>query len=103
MSGEEPTHYEERSIAFIDILGFKEHVMKADKDPAFFPTILGALHAVKDARDAWPTFATQEGIPPEETKARLDFRSDTFSDSIVFSERGAMVAPLLFAVSRLTM
>jgi hypothetical protein len=45
----------------------------------------------------------QQGIPPEETQAVIDFRSYTFSDCIVLSERGAMVAPLMVAVSRLTM
>jgi hypothetical protein len=104
MSDQGPTQYDEggRSIAFLDILGFSEHVKRA-QDPGYFPTLLTALRTVKSVGDTWPTVVGQEGIPPEEMQKALDFRSHTFSDSIVLSERGKMVAPLIFAVARLAM
>src|SRR5262245_32651698 len=99
MSEQGPTQYDEegRSFAFLDILGFREHVTRS-KDPDYFPTLLAALRTVKRMGDTWPTVVGQEGIPPEEMQKALDFRSHTFSDSIVLSERGKMVAPLIFAV-----
>lgn len=100
MSEQTPTHYDDegRSVAFLDILGFREHVKRSQK-PDHFPTLLAALRRVRSVGDTWSTLVGQEGVPPEE----LDFRSHTFSDSIVLSGRGKMVAPLFFAVAYLAM
>lgn len=104
MPNDTPTQYEEggRSIAFVDILGFANHIQRSET-PEHFQRIWTALHAVRNVSQGWPTSAVQEGIPAEHTEQALDFRSHTFSDSIVLSERGRMVAPLIFAVARLTM
>jgi hypothetical protein len=101
-SDERPNRYDEegRSIAFLDILGFADHVNKA-KDPNYFRTLLGALHTVKSVGDVWPIRVVQQGIPPEEMQKAMDFRSHAFSDSIVLSERGKMVGPLIFIVAHL--
>lgn len=68
------TNYEERIIAFIDILGFREHINKTIIDPEYFIKI-------KDALDFIETYSKND-----DTIHNLDGKEITiFSDSIVIS------------------
>jgi hypothetical protein len=65
--------YEERYVAFIDILGFREMVARMGRAPRFYDDMLLNLSAMRRT------------LPPREDKALTDLRVQTFSDSIVLS------------------
>jgi hypothetical protein len=65
--------YEDRYVAFIDILGFREMVGRMRRAPKFYEDVLSALSAMRRT------------LPPREEKAATDLRVQTFSDSIVLS------------------
>lgn len=65
--------YDERYVAFIDILGFREMVARMRRAPNFYQEMLSNLSAMRDT------------LPPREEKAVTDLRIQTFSDSIVLS------------------
>jgi hypothetical protein len=65
--------YEERYVAFIDILGFREMVARMRRAPTFYNDMLANLGAMRRT------------LPPREVKAATDLRVQTFSDSIVLS------------------
>ena len=73
--------YEDRIVAFIDILGFKEIIYRSSRDPELVKRIFYALDVRKDA---WATtYAAEVGIKkkPED----FDDRFLSFSDCIVMS------------------
>ena len=83
--GEFPT---DRFVAFIDILGFRDLIGRMFSDePSLFATLLTALQIAK---------AMAEGVDPENVRTVT-----AFSDSIVISEGGLMIARQLsrFALS----
>ena len=65
--------YEDRYVAFIDILGFREMVARMGRAPSFYNDMLSNLSAMRRT------------LPPREEKAATDLRVQTFSDSIVLS------------------
>lgn len=73
--------YDERIVAFVDILGFKEIIYKSANDPALVTRIFDALDVGKDD---WATmFAADVGLmlKPDD----FDDRFHSFSDCIVIS------------------
>lgn len=65
--------YDERYVAFIDILGFREMVAKMKRAPRFYEDMLSNLNAMRRT------------LPPRDESAATDLRVVTFSDSIVLS------------------
>jgi hypothetical protein len=65
--------YEDRYVAFIDILGFREMVARMTRAPKFYGDMLENLRAMRRT------------LPPREEKVATDLRVQTFSDSIVLS------------------
>lgn len=65
--------YEERYVAFIDILGFREMVARMARAPKFYEEMLSALGVMRQT------------LPPRNDKAATGLRVQTFSDSIVLS------------------
>ena len=75
--GYEKVKYEQRVVAFIDILGFSSLVRDADKNPSLIEKIYFALELGKDPSRGLPT----------ETKGKIDYKQHAFSDSIVISSK----------------
>ncbi|AFK64194.1 hypothetical protein TKWG_22890 [Advenella kashmirensis WT001] len=73
--------YEERIVAFVDILGFKEIVLRSQKDPDLVNQIYNGLDVRKD--ELARHFVAELGLSlsPED----FDDRFHTFSDCIVMS------------------
>jgi len=99
--------YELRTVAFIDILGFSDLVIRSTKDNDFFVRLHEALRIVDFQGRVWvaPSLSSP-GDSEEQAKERLaamDFRSHAFSDSIILSQRGKMVGPLFISVAQLAM
>jgi hypothetical protein len=67
--------YEERIVAFVDILGFRSLVAKLPSDPEFHRNLHGALTAIKSVK----SFAGRPNTAQKEVEASV------FSDSIVIS------------------
>jgi hypothetical protein len=76
--------FEERAIAFLDILGFKEFILKAECDPGVRTQFL-ALKASLDNHVLWANQALNVSVP-EEVRPKYVF----VSDSIIVS------APLVY-------
>lgn len=75
--------YEERVVAFVDILGFKEIIRRSADDPELVRRIFSALDVRKDD---WATmYAAEVGI--QKTPDAFDDRFHSFSDFIVMSVR----------------
>jgi hypothetical protein len=74
--------YQNRSVAFIDILGFKALVGKSVFDDAVFDGILGVTSGL--AAETSQKLA-EELVPVSD---KMDIVSTAFSDSIVISVRG---------------
>jgi hypothetical protein len=73
--------YEERVVAFVDILGFKEIISRSVADPDLVAEIYSALDVRKDN---WAqTYAAEVGLKME--PAHFGDRFHTFSDCIVIS------------------
>ena len=102
-----PRVYEERTVAFIDILGFSQHVKRTQEDPAFIERLYEALRIVQGQGRVWASQAIGEaGTSPEDVAARtaaMDFRVQVFSDCLVLSQRGRVAAALIIGVSQLAM
>lgn len=71
--------YTERYVAFIDILGFREHVKSLDRDPEKLDRLLGIL---KEMATSYPRLGTEMG---QTVGFESMFRATTFSDNIVLS------------------
>ncbi len=99
--------YEIRTVAFIDILGFSDLVARSLKDVSFLGKLHNALKIVEYQGRVWVAQAfknpnnTSENNKPEIDA--MDFRSHSFSDCIVLSQRGTFVVPLFLSVSQLMM
>lgn len=75
--------YEDRVVAFVDILGFKEIIKKSATDPDLVRRIFDALDVRKDD---WATmFASEVGL--KNTPEDFDDRFHSFSDFVVMSVR----------------
>lgn len=84
---------ERRTVAFVDILGFSNEVMKLDSDRAAFPTVVGALlggFSVAEPVAGGPDnlFSQEGGDEPSE-----DLQFVFFSDCAVVSARIVPGAP----------
>jgi hypothetical protein len=91
------TRYEQRVVAFLDILGFSELVERSQNDARFFDQLERALRIVERHGRAWAREFNTE--PPLD----LGFHSHAFSDCIVLSQRGSALTPLLVHTSQLAM
>lgn len=89
--GDSHLRYEERVVAFVDILGFGTLVAKADKDPSLRLKIYEALRNVS-------TFT----VP---SVKGTEFRAQNFSDSLIISaaNTGDGLWHVLFSLSDLTL
>ncbi len=99
--------YEIRSVAFIDILGFSGLIGRSARDKQFFAKLHEALRIVEHQGRIWISLSfSSPGESKEkalERMAEMDFRSHVFSDCIILSQRGTIVAPLFISVAQLTM
>ena len=84
--------YEQRLVAFIDILGFKEIVKQSEKDTAKIELLYSVLDFLKgwETSDKWDLkFVEIEEDAQKKGVANFDIRGKTnttsFSDSIVVS------------------
>jgi hypothetical protein len=93
--------YETRTVAFIDILGVKEHVRRSIDDAAFRAKLHDALRIVERLARAWEI--QPPGAAAGETPEKTDLRSQVFSDSIILSQRGSMAATIFIRVAQLTL
>jgi hypothetical protein len=96
--------YEERTVAFIDIMGFSALVQRSVVEPAFFGKLYEALRLVERQGRVWA--AQHAGGNREEAIAlasSMDFRSHVFSDSVVLSQRGSVPLFAFLRVSQLAM
>jgi hypothetical protein len=99
-----PRVYEERTVAFIDILGFSNHVRRTEEDQSFVERLYSALRIVEGQGRVWAAQVIGEtGTSQEDAAAAMDFRMQVFSDSLVLSQRGRVAVPLIIRVSQLTM
>lgn len=98
--------YEVRTVAFIDILGFSDLVVRSAKDVQFLNRLHQALRIVQHQGRTWATQAMTGRGGVEKATAQLaamDFRSQAFSDCIVLSQRGTFVVLLFLSVAQLVM
>lgn len=79
---DKPIAYDDRTVAFLDILGFKEHIKASDRDPGLVSKIHDAL-SFKEPTDLplAEDFATRLGL---ERDTLTDF-TQSFSDCIAIS------------------
>lgn len=96
--GPKGTMYEQRVVAFVDILGFKEIIARSATDEALVRRIYGALDLRHD--NFAEVFAAEVGL--NRTSADFDDLFHTFSDCIVISVRPQIeeVGLLVFMVFR---
>src|SRR2546426_3373667 len=99
--------YEQRTVAFIDILGFSQHVRRTADEPAFVARLYDALRLVDRQGRLWVAQAIGgPDTPAAEVAAQtaaMDFRMQVFSDSLVLSQRGNVGGLLFVRVSQLAM
>ena len=90
--------YEDRLVAFIDILGFADLIKGSRGDQAVLNTVRAALNEVARARAEWSAFVLKrngQDMP-------LALRSHAFSDSIIISDLAAQGAlPLFRAIAEI--
>lgn len=75
--------YEERYVAFIDILGFKELIRRSETDPSILERLLRILERVNEIANL-KTSAKSRGA---EKDGESSFQFSTFSDSVLLSTR----------------
>lgn len=96
-----------RTVAFIDILGFSDLVSRSVHDTEFLWKLDQALRIVDHQGRAWAAHAFANPASSQEDNsarlAALDFRSQTFSDCMVLSQRGTFVVPLFISIAQLVM
>lgn len=78
--------YEERYVAFLDLLGFKELVRQADLNPALLSRLARALINVREYAKTGAAMDASAGHNPQAFFYGL-FRMSTFSDSVVISTK----------------
>lgn len=83
--------YEERAVAFVDILGFQRLVNQADCDEQFRLNLIDSLSKVRAI------------APPASDGGESDLRAQNFSDSLILSARNTPLGlwHLLFALDSL--
>lgn len=96
-----------RTVAFIDILGFSDLVLRSTQDAEFLSKLHAALRIVEHQGRAWTAQAlVSPGGSQEDARAQfaaMDFRSQVFSDCTVLSQRGTFLVPLFLSVAQLAM
>ena len=112
MMSEDDRGYQDRFIAFVDVLGFRDLLKAMDEDVAIFDTVRGSLYSVmgEELRVRWGdegkdefklTYAMldaeQEATPSEKTGAQMT----AFSDCFLVSEPVQRLPYLLARVHRL--
>lgn len=75
-------NYDDRLIAFLDILGFKELVERSRTDTEAFRSVRNALERLEGARARWQAMKLRwQGQDTDQT-----LRSHAFSDSVIISD-----------------
>jgi hypothetical protein len=93
-----PTQYENRLVAFLDILGWRELIAASEKDPGLIPKLGVALLHLNVPADMQRWFEAQSRLRGETFESPEDMQISQFSDCIVISvaATSAGVMSLLF-------